>query len=140
MTPDEIRTFVRRHLERFQQRDPAALAADHAIDGIVDSPSAGTHRGRPAIENVYRVWFAAFPDMDFTQDNLVVENDHAALFFKVKGTHHGEFLGLSGTGKEVEFHGVLLQTLKDHQIVHEQRIYDFSGLLVRLGVLKVRPG
>ena len=140
MTPDEVRTFVRRHLERFHQRDAAALATDHAVDGIVDSPSAGTCRGRPAIEHVYRVWFAAFPDMDFTQDDLVVENDHAALFFRHKGTHHGEFLGLSGTGKEVEFHGVFLQTLKDHQIVHEQRIYDFSGLLVRLGVLKVKPG
>ena len=68
--------------------------------------------------------------MYFTQDDLVVENDHAALFFRAKGTHHGEFLGLSGTGKkEVEFHGVFLQTLKDHQIVHEQ-----------LGVLRVRPG
>ncbi len=81
--PDEVRTFVPRHLERFQQRDPAALAAAHAVDGIVDSPSAGTHRGRPAIEKVYRAWFAAFPDLEITQDDLVVENDHAALFFQL---------------------------------------------------------
>ena len=33
MTPDEVRTFVRRHLERFHELDAAALATEHAVDG-----------------------------------------------------------------------------------------------------------
>ncbi len=37
------------------------------------------------------------------------------------------------------FRGVFLQQLRDDHIVYERRIYDFTGLLIRLGVLKVKP-
>ena len=52
MTPDEIRAFLLEHVEKFSQRDAAALAADHARDGVIESPRAGAHRGRTAIEAV----------------------------------------------------------------------------------------
>jgi hypothetical protein len=35
---------------------------------------------------------------------------------------------------------VLVHTIDDGQIRHERRFYDFSGLLIRLGILKVKPG
>jgi hypothetical protein len=34
---------------------------------------------------------------------------------------------------------VFLYELKDEKIVHERRIYDFTGLLMQIGVLKVQP-
>ncbi len=140
MTPDDVRASVLRHVEKFGSRDAATLAADHATDGAVESPRAGTCHGRPAIEQVYRTWFSAFPDLKLTLETLLVENDRAAVFCRVAATHHGRFLGVPGTGKAVEFRMVYLQTWKDNQIIHERRVYDFSGVLVRLGVLKVKPG
>ena len=140
MTPDEVRACILRHVEKYGSHDATALAADHATDGAVESPRAGTCRGRPAIEQVYRSWFSAFPDLKLTVETLLVENDRAAVFCRVAATHHGRFLGVQGTGKAVEFPMVYLQTWKDNQIIHERRIYDFSGVLVRLGVLKVKPG
>ena len=35
---------------------------------------------------------------------------------------------------------VWIQKIQDGLIVHERRLYDFSGLLIQLGVLKVKPG
>jgi hypothetical protein len=34
---------------------------------------------------------------------------------------------------------VALYELKDGKIVQERRIYDFTGLLIQIGVLKVKP-
>jgi hypothetical protein len=34
---------------------------------------------------------------------------------------------------------VFVYELKDGKIVHERRIYDFTGLLIQIGVLKVKP-
>jgi hypothetical protein len=31
-------------------------------------------------------------------------------------------------------------TLKGGKIQHERRIYDFTGLLIQIGVLKAKPG
>jgi steroid delta-isomerase-like uncharacterized protein len=139
MTHDEIRAFLQQHVEKFSRHDPSALAADHAPDGVVDSPRAGRQQGREAIEAVYRSWFAAFPDLTATAEEILVDGDRAAVFCRIRATHHGEFLGLEGSGKQVEFPLVYFQTLAERHIIHERRIYDFSGVLIRLGVLKVKP-
>jgi hypothetical protein len=34
---------------------------------------------------------------------------------------------------------VLMYTLKDGQVVREKRIYDFTGMLIQIGVLKAKP-
>jgi hypothetical protein len=33
----------------------------------------------------------------------------------------------------------LASRIVNHQIVHERRIYDFTGVLVQIGTLKARP-
>ena len=43
------------------------------------------------------------------------------------------------TQKAFEFPLVRLFTLRDGQIAHERRIYDFTGLLVQVGALKAKP-
>ncbi len=138
MTPDEIRDFVRRYAEHLNAHDAAVVAADHAENGIVESPSTGTHRGRLEIAQWYDLWMTAFPDLAFTVEDVVAENSQAVLFFRLTGTQRGKFLGLPATGKRIEFRGVFLQRLENEQIVHERCIYDFSGVLIKLGVLTVK--
>jgi len=55
------------------------------------------------------------------------------------GTHAGEFFGLPATGRHVELTVACVLSLADNQIVEERRIYDFTGLLVQVGVLKAKP-
>jgi predicted ester cyclase len=49
-------------------------------------------------------------------------------------------MGLAGTGRLVEFRGVLLYTLDEGLIAEEWRLYDFTAILVKMGVLRVKPG
>ena len=81
------------------------VAADHAENGIVESPSTGTHRGRLEIAQWYDLWMTAFPDLAFTVEDVVAENSQAALFFRLTGTQRGKFLGLPATAKRIEFRG-----------------------------------
>jgi steroid delta-isomerase-like uncharacterized protein len=140
MTTDEIRTFVQRHVEHISTHDAVLTAGDHAEDGILESPSTGTHQGRTEITQNYERWNRAFPDFEVMLDNIVAEDDQAAVFFRLAGTHHGDFLGLPATGKRIEFRGVMLLRFESNLIAYERRLYDFSGLLIKLGILKVKPG
>ena len=140
MATEEFRTFVQRHIEHMGTHDAALMAADHSETGVVESPSTGTHQGRREIEHTYKRWNTAFPDLEFMVETMVVEENQVALFFRLVGTHQGDFLGLPATGKRIEFRGVFLQEWAQNQIVHERRIYDFSGLLIKLGILRVKPG
>ena len=135
MTPDEIQAFVHRYVEYVQAHDAEALARCFATDATVESPSIGTHQGRRAIAEGYRGWFASFPDLHWNLEGIVADASEVSLAFRASGTHQDEFLGLPATGKRVEFRGVYLQTVRDDHIVRERRVYDFTGFLIKLGIL-----
>ena len=139
LTPEEIRTWFKRRQAYWSARDAAALASDHSEECVVESPIGGTIQGRSAIEALYGSVFQAFSDMEFRTEDLIIEGSKIAMLWSWRGTHSGNFFGLSSTGKIFQVHGVFVYEVNDTHIVHECRIYDFTGLLVQLGVLKAKP-
>jgi steroid delta-isomerase-like uncharacterized protein len=142
MTRQDVDELFARRQQAIARRDSAALAMLHSADGVLESPTAGgTVRGRRAIEEVYRAWFTAFPDVKFSADDeLLIDGDRVAQRLTISGTDTGGFLNLPPTGKAFRVPLVLLCTLADNKIVHERRIYDFTGMLIQIGVLKAKPG
>ena len=138
MTRDEIVAFFRRREERYEDFDAAGLAADYADDAVVESPMSGTHTGRAAAEQALRATFAAFMDLTIKTDALLIDGDRVAQFVTTDGTHISEFMGMAPTHKRFRLPVVFLFELKDRQIVRERRIYDFTGLLVQIGLLKTK--
>ena len=139
MTREEIAALYAIREQAWQRRDAAALAADYAEDAVVTSPTSGLVKSREAIEEVFHTWFAAFPDLEFKNTTLLVDGNRAALFATVTGTHVGEFFGMSASGRRFELKSVWLTTLVDGKISAEERIYDFTGMLVQIGILKAKP-
>ena len=139
MTHEEIIAFFARRQDAIARHDAAALAATHAEDGVMESPWAGKVSGREAIEQAHQQWFAAFPDFAFQDEELLIDGHRVAQIATVVGTDTGGFMGLPPTGKPFRFPLVFLYTLNEHQIVHDRRIYDFTGMLVQIGVLKAKP-
>jgi steroid delta-isomerase-like uncharacterized protein len=138
MTREQVIALVARRQEAYEKLDAATLAADYADDAVIESPMAGVHHGREA-EAALRHWFNAFREMTQTLDAVIIDGDRVAAVRSLRGTHVGEFLGLAPTGKAFHLSIVSLYELKDGKIVHERRIYDFTGLLVQIGVMKVKP-
>lgn len=139
MTRDDIAALLRRRNEGVGRRDVESLVGLYAEDGVVESLMAGTVKGKQAIGDVYEAWFKAFPDVIFKLDSPLVDGDRAVQAAVVEGTDIGGFMGLPPTGKPFRLPMVHLYTLRDGVIVHERRIYDFTGLLVQIGVIKAKP-
>jgi steroid delta-isomerase-like uncharacterized protein len=139
MTRDEIvELFVRRQA-KWHARDTIALADDYAEDAAVLSPMFGELRGREKIGDSYQGLFRTFPDWLFTADAPLIDGHRVALPFSVTATHVGEFMGLPGTNRHFQIQGVRLFELADGRIRTERRLYDFTGLLIQVGVLKGKP-
>src|SRR3954452_19792080 len=103
MTRDEVLALLDRRSSAWAARDAAALAATHTADGVVVSPTGGVLEGRAEIERVYRLWFAAFPDIHFLDDDeILVDGDRVAHVARMAGTHSGDFFGVPPTGRHVE--------------------------------------
>jgi steroid delta-isomerase-like uncharacterized protein len=138
MTHDEIVRLFDRRQEALDRRDAAALADLHAEDSVLESAMAGTVAGRQAHEDFYESLFASFPDFTFEAGELLIDGDRVAQTATFGGTDIGGFMGLPPSGKHVRVPAMFLFKLKDHHIVGMRSIYDFTLMLVQIGVLKVK--
>ncbi len=140
MTRQEIEMVLVRRLEAWRRRDAAAVAAEHSEDAVYESMLVGPLKGRTAITALYRSWFDAFPDAEFEVENQVIDSHSVAIAWTQKGRHMGEFCGLAATGRIFVLSGAFFFTFGAGGIVHTRSIYDITGLLVQIGVLKAKPG
>jgi steroid delta-isomerase-like uncharacterized protein len=139
MTRQQVLDLFKRRQEAVEDLDAAALATDYAEHAVIESPAAGMHRGPEAAEKALRAVFAAFLDLTVTLDDLIIDGDNVATVLTLEGTHIGEFLGIPPTGKRFTMPAVFFYQLERGKIVRERRVYDFTGLLVQIGVLKAKP-
>lgn len=140
MTRERILALFAERETAWRDKDAARLTADHAPNCIVVSPTGGVLEGRGEIERIYRVWFNAFPDLIFANEDIIVDDLRVALLCRVSGTHGGEFFGVPPTGRRIEIPAVFVYRLNgDGLIEHERRVLDFTGVLIQVGVLRAKP-
>ena len=136
---ETTRTQLARQAEAWRRCDPAALAAGYAPDAVVSSPMFPRAEGRAAIESSFASLFRTFPDWDMTFEEPCVDGNRAMQACRVRATQRGDFMGLPATGRRMEFECVLSFELADGLIARERRVYDFTGVLIQLGVLRGKP-
>jgi steroid delta-isomerase-like uncharacterized protein len=139
MTHDDAVKFFAAQQEEWTARDAHALARRHSGTGKVVSPIFRTVEGSHEILESYQALFATFPDWDYRSAQLIVDGDRVAEQFTVRATHTREFMGLPGSGRKFDIEGVRLFEMKDGLIAVERRFYDFTGLLIQLGILRGKP-
>ena len=139
MSTEDIRAFFSSRDVDWRARNATALASGHAEDGRVSSPMWRERLGRDAILESYRQLFETFPDWEFQGQELIIDGNRAVQPFSATATLEGEFMGLPPTHRRCQIEGVRLYEMKDGLIQSERRMYDFTGLLIQLGVLKSKP-
>jgi predicted ester cyclase len=140
MTRQDVLAMLAARHEAAARRDVDFIVGQHAPDCEQVSPLAGgTVKGREAIRKLYETWFTGFPDLAWTSEDVIVEGDRVTQMTTQSGTDTGGFMGLRPTGKPFRVPIVWIFTVRDGQFVHVRPIYDFTGLLVQIGVLKAKP-
>jgi predicted ester cyclase len=140
MTRAELKDIAERYVDLWKRRDPTGVALFHCSEGIAESPMYATLRGRAAIEQASRAFFRSFPDATFEIDAMVIDPPCVGVFIATNATHMNDFFGLPGTNRHIEFRVAWLIRTNDQGLIeYERRIYDFTGLLLQLGVLRAKP-
>jgi steroid delta-isomerase-like uncharacterized protein len=140
LTREEVTALFDRRQEAFDNMDADALAGDYADDCLVDSPASGTLRGAVAVDRARRAFFEAFPDLKVRTDHLVIDGNTVVQIATLEGTDIGGFMGLDPSGRSFKAPAVFLYEFRNRKIARESRIYDFTGVLVQIGLLKAKPG
>jgi steroid delta-isomerase-like uncharacterized protein len=127
------------------QRFTAEVLNGHDLDGaltelvvedfVEQNPLPGQGPGRAGLRDVLAGMNAAFPDIHWQVQQMVVEGDHVATVSFWTGTHRGEFMGVPATGRSVRVEAWTLDRYRDDQLAESRIIMDVVGLLNQLGVI-----
>jgi steroid delta-isomerase-like uncharacterized protein len=101
----------------------------------IDVGEAAPQRGPEGVRRMMAHYWGAFPDLQFSQNEIILQEGQAALFWTARGTHQGRLLNIPPTGHPVVVEGVSLLTVQDNKITRGYYIWDMAGLLRNIGLL-----
>jgi steroid delta-isomerase-like uncharacterized protein len=127
--------FVRRGWEEVvNQKNPEALEEFYAPD-LVWHESDQDIQGLEQAKQFVSMYFQAFPDINFTVEDVIAEGDKAVSRFTFRGTHQGETEELGPpTGRQVELEGITIHRFEGGKIVEEWERYDNLDFMQQLGL------
>jgi steroid delta-isomerase-like uncharacterized protein len=76
-----------------------------------------------------------FPDIQWTIEDMITENNKVAVRFTRRGTHKGVFMGVPATEKSIVVQAMNFYRLADNQIIEEFGQPDMLGLLTQIGAV-----
>jgi predicted ester cyclase len=82
-----------------------------------------------------RAFYAGFPDIYHTIDEVIVGQPHVITRFTLRGTHTAPFMGIPATRRPITVSAVVILTVEDGKVTHLRGIFDQLGLMRQIGVV-----
>lgn len=132
---------VNKAIEAVNQHDANAFAALYDPEAVATDPQYSEPLyGREAIRRDIEDFFVAFPDLQATVSNTIVNGDTVAFEVELIGTHRGPIISPEGnipaTNQPVKLAGARFVRVNEKDMITEcRRYYDMAGLVQQLGIM-----
>lgn len=124
--------IVRQLFEEGFNRDQLALVDELVAEEYVDATG---ERGPAAFKAVITRLRSAFPDIHYTIEDMLAEDDRVALRWHLSGTHRGPFRGIAPTERELVNNGSAIFKLRAGRVIAAALDTDRLGFLQSIGVV-----
>ena len=133
---DDNLKLVRRIFDEVWNIGNVSLIDELLAPSYVDhNPSPGAPPDRQGYQVMVNQFRSAFPDINFTFDQVLTEGDRVAIRLTGRGSHQGVFMGIAPTGKQVSFGGMTFLHMQDGKVTESWGISDIPGLMGQLGAV-----
>ena len=133
MSSDMNEAVVRRFIEEVANgRNTSVVEELLAEDFRLPPGSEGLDRG--GLVAVLEYYFAAFPDLHYSIEDVVAAGDKVVVRVAMTGTHEGDYEGVAGSGKPFAVEEVDIFDLVDGRIAGYRIVWDELGFRRQLGL------
>lgn len=134
-TEEKNKRAMRKFVEEFQSGGNESVAEELLAADFVDhSPFPGVSPDRDGVKRLFAALHVAFPDLRAVVHDQLAEGERVATRKTFRGTHRGEFLGISPTGRVVSFDVIDFVRMDKGRIAEHWNVVDLMGLLQQIGV------
>lgn len=132
---EQNKNLVSRFVEEVWSGGNFAVA-DELIAGDYDGHQRGVDADGPeGVKGYFSMLRTGFPDIEFTIEDQVAEEDRVATRWTACATHTGTFQGIPPTGKQGAVSGITINRVANGKIVEGWTNLDELGLMQQLGVI-----
>jgi predicted ester cyclase len=135
MAAKDEKTRIRHAIDEvFNKGNMIALDDIMATDIVYHQPPRPDLKGLEAYKQFFTDLRKAFPNMQYTIDDLIIDGDTSAARYTLRGTHTGQWMGIPPTGKRVTWTGLWMTRTANGMGVEQWVYSDTLGLMQQLGI------
>ncbi|MFC1714280.1 ester cyclase [Candidatus Poribacteria bacterium] len=108
--------------------------SEESVSHVPEGDQVGIEGGKQHVA----LFLSAFPDVQFTFDDIIAERDIVSLRWTSQSTHTGELMGIPPTGLPVSSTGILTAKIANGKLMETWSSVDLLGMMQQLGA--VTPG
>jgi steroid delta-isomerase-like uncharacterized protein len=102
-------------------------------DFVDHNPLPGTSPDFAGLKDFVTQVRSAFPDIETTAEDILVEGDRLAVRSTIRGTHKGDFMGIPASGKKVEVSNYDFVRFENDQAAEHWGTIDSAALMEQIG-------
>ena len=133
MTNETNESVVRRFIEEVANGRELGVVEELLTEDF-RLPPGPEGLDRDGLVAVLTYYFAAFPDLHYTIQDIVADDDKVVVRLAMTGTHEGDYEGIAGTGKSFAVEEVDIFDVIDERIAGYRIVWDELGFRRQLGL------
>lgn len=140
MSTEENKQLVRKMIKEWNAingdvaRMRALFEKYYAPGFIYHDVCTGDTNREQTIQDMAR-YLSAFPDVNYSIDDILAEGEETAIRCTLRATHRGTFKGIPAAGKRIEIKQVEIHRIVQGKIVEAWGFSDSQGMMTQMGVI-----
>ena len=132
----DISATTRRAYDLINAGDIDGFGGLMADDFVEHEEMPGLAPTKEGVLDMFRMYRAAFPDMQMTAEEVLVSGDRTVTRGRATGTHQGELMGMPPSGKRIEVKFIDIMQFNDAGVVREHwGLMDMFSMMQQLGAI-----
>ncbi len=131
---EENKEVARRYMEEAFNKGNLAVVPEVVAPDYVHHTNFGEAKGADGLKQAVTIMRNAFPDLNYTVDNMVAEGDMVAFTLRAQGTFKGEFFGMLPTGNQFTYTEGVFMRLEGGKVVESWSYNDSTAWFQQLGI------
>ena len=132
--PLDNKTIVRRLYEHVWNKRRVEvvdelISPSHALN---DPVASNSQIGPELYKQRVAEFTTIFPDLRFTIEDMITEEEKVVVCWTISGIHQGTFMNIPATGKKVSVEGITIHHISNGKILDSYARWDVLGLIRQL--------
>ena len=132
---EENKAVFQQFVDGLNNKDVDKIEQIMAPNFVNHDQPPGQKPGPDGMREMLEMFFAGFPDLKVTLNQVIAEGDLVAGAMTTEGTQTGVFMGIPASDKKISITEMHMVRVADGKVVEHWGVTDAMGMMQQLGVM-----